>query len=181
VILSAPLGHSDRITSGNACSFSLASDGDSMSDAPLGDRPVGHPERSLNVADASPADSVFALDQVGQGVSGMKERGPIGCVHASTIVTIADASSTEELCDLSVDEDETYFADGVLVHNCRCQLTPLSQEEAEDEGIDDELPDTDIDEDFGAEPSRKGENWDFDLSGLDPELRAQVEESLDED
>jgi hypothetical protein len=64
---------------------------------------------------------------------------------------------------------------------CRCQLTPLSQEEAEDEGIDDELPDVDIDDDFGAEPSRKGEDWDFDLSGLDPELRAQVEKSIDEE
>jgi SPP1 gp7 family putative phage head morphogenesis protein len=62
--------------------------------------------------------------------------------------------------------------------NCRDILVPLSREEAEEEGIDDAFPDVDADEGFGAAPSEDGTNWDFDLSGMDPELRAAVEDAL---
>jgi SPP1 gp7 family putative phage head morphogenesis protein len=67
-----------------------------------------------------------------------------------------------------------------LHHGCRCQLVPLSSEEAEDEGIDDELPDVEPAEDFGKAPSKHGEDWDFDLSSMPPELRRQVEQAIEE-
>jgi len=65
-------------------------------------------------------------------------------------------------------------------HNCECKKTALSREEAEEEGIDGKGPGIDADEGFGAEPSQDGTNWDFDLSGMDPELRKIVEDALGE-
>jgi SPP1 gp7 family putative phage head morphogenesis protein len=62
---------------------------------------------------------------------------------------------------------------------CRSVLVPLSAEEAGEEGIDDEAPDVDAAEGFGDEPSRKGDDWDFDLSNLDPELRAMVKDDIE--
>jgi hypothetical protein len=63
--------------------------------------------------------------------------------------------------------------------SCRHQLTPLSAEEAEDEGIDEDMPDVDLDEDFGDAPSRHGTDWDFDLSNMPADLRAMVERSIE--
>jgi hypothetical protein len=64
---------------------------------------------------------------------------------------------------------------------CRHQLTPLSADEAEEEGIADEMPDQEIDDDFGHAPSKHGDDWDFDLSNMPPELRSMVEHSLSQD
>ena len=66
-----------------------------------------------------------------------------------------------------------------LHYQCRSILVPLSAEEAGEEGVDDEAPDVDAAEGFGDEPSRKGSDWDFDLSNLDPELRAMVREDVE--
>lgn len=66
-----------------------------------------------------------------------------------------------------------------LHYQCRSILVPLSAEEASEEGIDDEAPDVDAAEGFGDEPSRQGSDWDFDLSNLDPTLRAIVKEDIE--
>jgi SPP1 gp7 family putative phage head morphogenesis protein len=66
-------------------------------------------------------------------------------------------------------------------HNCRCILVPLSPEEAGEEGVDDEGPDVEAAEGFGEEPSKQGEDWDFDLSRFDPELREDLRDALEED
>jgi SPP1 gp7 family putative phage head morphogenesis protein len=65
-----------------------------------------------------------------------------------------------------------------LHFSCRCTLNPLSAEEAEDEGIDEKMPDQEIDDDFGHAPSKHGENWDFDLSNMPPDLRDMVARSI---
>jgi len=62
---------------------------------------------------------------------------------------------------------------------CRCQLTPLSEGEAEDEGISDRMPFSDVDEDFGHAPSKHGDDWDFDLSNMPPDLQAMVERRIE--
>jgi hypothetical protein len=61
---------------------------------------------------------------------------------------------------------------------CRHQLTPLSAEEAADEGIDDDMPDVDLDEGWGDAPSKHGTDWDFDLSSMPADLRAMIEDSI---
>lgn len=60
-------------------------------------------------------------------------------------------------------DDESYVAGGLVVHNCRCLLTGLARDEAEDEGID-SAPEIDhADEGFGARPD-EGEDWQPDTS-----------------
>lgn len=68
-----------------------------------------------------------------------------------------------------------------LHHNCRCVLVPLSAEEAGEEGIDEEAPDVEADEDFGEAPTKDGQDWDFSFDRFDPELRAELEDVLEDD
>jgi hypothetical protein len=64
-----------------------------------------------------------------------------------------------------------------LLHfQCACIITALSAEEAGEEGVDEEGPDVETDEDFGEPPS--GEPWEPDLSWFDPELREAIEAAL---
>jgi uncharacterized protein with gpF-like domain len=64
----------------------------------------------------------------------------------------------------------------LLHHQCECTITALSDEEAQEEGVDEEGPEVEVDEGFGAEPSSVGQDWEADLSNLDPELRELLEE-----
>jgi hypothetical protein len=76
---------------------------------------------------------------------------------------------------------EEWIASGRIApfhHGCRHQMTPVSAEEAEEEGLSDELPDVEIDEDFGHAPGKHGEDWDFDLSTMPDDLRSMVEHSI---
>lgn len=100
-----------------------------------------------------------------------------------------DDAETDRECDLCsecggtilpVDDPWWKTHQVPLHHNCECKITALSREEAEEEGIDGKGPRIDADEGFGDEPSQEGTNWDFDLSGLDPELRSVVESALKE-
>lgn len=85
-----------------------------------------------------------------------------------------------QLCDFEVAEDNSYVADSVIVHNCECQVTALSPEEAEEEGVTGarDMPDVEADEGFGNEPSSEGKDWAPDLEGYDPELREALEKML---
>jgi len=65
-----------------------------------------------------------------------------------------------------------------LHHQCRCTVTALDPDEAAEEGVDDEGPDIEADEGFGNEPSSEGKDWAPDLTNIDPELRAALEERL---
>jgi len=84
-----------------------------------------------------------------------------------------------ELCDLEIYEDNSYVAAGIVVHNCECKITPLAADEIDEDEIEDD-PDSlpDADDGFGDQPSEDGRNWEPDLSGMDPELRAAVEDAL---
>jgi hypothetical protein len=77
-------------------------------------------------------------------------------------------------------DDPWWETHSPLMHPaCECKITPLAADEVDDEDIEDD-PDSlpDADDGFGAEPSSDGTNWEFDLSGMDPELRAAVEDAL---
>jgi len=54
--------------------------------------------------------------------------------HASAVITIADACKPAWLCDISVEEDETYFANGIAVHNCRSGIRSLRKAQADRRG-----------------------------------------------
>jgi Phage Mu protein F like protein len=59
----------------------------------------------------------------------------------------------------------------ILHPRCECTKTALSQEEAEDEGIDTRGPDVEAGEGFGARPDEEGDDWAPDLSNMAPALR----------
>jgi SPP1 gp7 family putative phage head morphogenesis protein len=67
-------------------------------------------------------------------------------------------------------------------HQCECTVTALSPEEAEEEGLtsSDDIPDVEADDGFGNQPSSEGSDWAPDLTDIDPELRAALEERLRE-
>jgi len=60
-------------------------------------------------------------------------------IHA-TIISVADDDYSGDVWNLAVDQDETYVADGVVVHNCRSTKVPVLKSWREF-GFDfDELP-----------------------------------------
>lgn len=69
-------------------------------------------------------------------------------------------------------DDPWWDTHSPLLHfACECTKTALSQEEAEDEGIDTRGPDVDVDEGFGARPDEQGDDWAPDLGNMPDELR----------
>lgn len=73
--------------------------------------------------------------------------------HESTIVSIVEEVYAGELCDLSVDEDESYVANGLAIHNCRSGIIPLTGSGANEVGITKHAPTISADEGFGLAPS----------------------------
>jgi hypothetical protein len=124
-------------------------------------------------------NALFGLPMLTLNQSCESLPGPRRFVH-TRIIAVEQKVYDGQLCDFEVAEDNSYVADSILVHNCECKKTALSREEAEEEGIDDKGPKIEADEGFGDKPSHDGTNWDFDLSGMDPELRAIVESALKE-
>jgi ribosomal protein L12E/L44/L45/RPP1/RPP2 len=57
----------------------------------------------------------------------------------STIIMIADEEYNKNVYNLAVEEDETYLAEGLIVHNCRSTLVGVIQQEAEMWGSDIEV------------------------------------------
>ena len=57
--------------------------------------------------------------------------------HVVTILSADDTVYSGELVDLSVEDDESYVAAGVIVHNCHHSIRWLTREEADRIGITD--------------------------------------------
>lgn len=173
VVLSASLGNDIWRPVGYPNLGILGPDGDPVAFAPCGERCLAEEKIAL---DCPQTLSTLPVKVGNEGSYGA----PVGEVqwHCSTVAFIADEPYRGHLVDLTVNDDESYVADGVVMHNCRSVLVPLSAEEAGEEGIDDEAPDVEADEDFGEAPSKDGENWDFSLERFDPELREMLEAEL---
>lgn len=65
-----------------------------------------------------------------------------------------------------------------LHYNCRSTIIALSEEEAQEEGVDDEAPDAPAQDGFGAQPDTEGRDWEVDLSEYADEIAAELEERL---
>lgn len=175
VVGAASLGDDSRVGVSNPEHLLSGHHGDPVDSTPSGDGSVSEAKGSLDVAQTSTLFPVLGGDNRFSLVLGCK----YGFFHTSTIVSIVGEPYSGMVFDISVEGDETYIAGGLVVHNCRSILVPLSDEEAGEEGVDDEAPDVDAMDSFGDEPSRRGADWDFDLSNLDPELRRMVNEDIE--
>lgn len=168
-----PLRDSGRIGVRDASPILLRPDLDSMPDAGRGQPSIRGAQFSLQRTDASPLLPVLNADQ-------LRDRGSVSEIewHASTVTRIVVTREFQELCDLSVEEDATYVASGVIVHNCRSELVPMTAEEAADEGVTETPPDTEAADGFGAPPSVQGDDWTPDLSAYDDEIAAVMRDRL---
>jgi uncharacterized protein with gpF-like domain len=111
----------------------------------------------------------------------VKEARPVWRLDAVMDDRICD--ECEDLAGTTLPADDPFWDTHYppFHHNDRCVVTALSQDEADDAGgVDDEGPDVELDDDFGDAPSKEGENWNFDLSRFDPELREILEAKLAE-
>ena len=125
---------------------------------------------ALNGADAESAVPVLGADKRLNG-------GFVGEVqwHADKVTAANRVRFVGELCDLSVEHDESYVAAGVVVHNCRSTIIALSRGAAERQGIADEAPDVEAAEGFGLAPGKGGEVVKPDLSTVPEPLKKALE------
>lgn len=161
VIGSASFGDNVREPSCNLHLLAIGSDGYFMSPAPRLENRLTNAHASLNGPKTHSLDPVMRIDKLGDSI-------PVSEIewHESTVITIEYVIYSGELCDLSVEEDETYVAGDVVVHNCRCAVEDVSEAEAKKIGIDEKGPALDAMPGFGF-PSAK---WVPDLSTRPPEL-----------
>lgn len=127
----------------------LRAHNDPVALAPPGDDAIANGELALDRADASTARPVLLANER----LAFAPIGEVDCLHRSTVITTVDARYSGELCDFSVEEDETYFAAGVLVHNCRSGIITLTESEAGKEGISKSAPRIDAASGFGLSPA----------------------------
>jgi SPP1 gp7 family putative phage head morphogenesis protein len=91
-------------------------------------------------------------------------------------------SRTSEICEaldgtvLPADDPFWKTHTPPLHHQCRSILTPLTAEEAGEEGVADETPEIAPDEGFGRPDDV--ENWEPDLSGFEPAIRQVLKDQL---
>jgi len=80
----------------------------------------------------------------------------------------------EELIGVVLPADDPFWDDHIppLHFNCRTVLSPLSAEEAADEGVAEEEPDTDADEGFGGTPDE--DDWEPDAEDYPAEIADDV-------
>lgn len=120
---------------------------DAEGDAPSGQGAVGKPCLTLKGTDAAALAPVLPLNECGQAGGGAH------VFHTSTVISIVEGSFSGEVCDFSVEDDETYVADGIVVHNCRSTFHPLTRRQAAAAGIATESPPVNAAEGFGAPPT----------------------------
>jgi SPP1 gp7 family putative phage head morphogenesis protein len=86
-----------------------------------------------------------------------------------------------EACDgtLLPQDDGFWGAHTPPLHfNCRCIVTPVSPEEADQEGVSDDAPDLEVDDGFGRPPASDGEDWKPNLGDYPSGLRDALADKL---
>lgn len=90
--------------------------------------------------------------------------------------------SGQMVYNFSVEEDESYVVDGMVVHNCRHRVSTLTKEQAEKEGVTEHPPDVEVPDGFGKPPALSGgSDWEPDPSDYPKDFRSALEDRLDAD
>src|SRR5690606_6557019 len=105
VSLTGTLGHDTGLPLRDPNLHQPRSDSYPVSPAPIGEYGPPKTDGTLNLSDAAPVGKVLGGDQCSDNFLIPKVNW-----HTSTIITIADERYSGELCDLSVDADESYVA-----------------------------------------------------------------------
>lgn len=119
VVLAAFSGDDGGVAVCDPALVLFGSDGDAMPLAEPVERSFASPERCVDSADRLAFAPVAIRDE---GASLIDRQWK--WIHAFIICT-AEVSSTETFHNLAVEDDETYLAGGVIVHNCRSQVIEI--------------------------------------------------------
>ncbi|AUR99453.1 hint domain protein [Vibrio phage 1.266.O._10N.286.52.F9] len=104
----------------------LAASGfNSKLDASLSDSVIREIVFSLNESKAFAINPVLSANKLDNSFIADHDCAPNDLWFNSTITSIVEYHIDEYVYNISVAEDETYIADGVLVHNCRSTMTPV--------------------------------------------------------
>lgn len=115
----------------NRCLKPFASDSDTMLFAPIGKNRFSDSERPLNSPDGFATSPVFVenkgfnKDFIFESVINSHRSSWI----TSAIISTIDMKYNEEVYNLGVEEDETYVAEDIIVHNCRSVSVPITETE----------------------------------------------------
>lgn len=91
------------------------------------------------------------------------------------ILRVERLAYTGKVHNIAVDEDESYVAGGVVVHNCRSGIRSISQRAAMRRGLTTEVPRTRAQEGFGTSPDAGPDEVAANLEGVSPRLRELFE------
>lgn len=59
---------------------------------------------------------------------GMADSYQMSSIMSMPIVKITKSRETKMVYNFSVEEDESYVLNGILSHNCRCRIAPVSDD-----------------------------------------------------
>lgn len=165
MILPGPSGDHVRVSVGNTQLFEPGPERDSVHLAPSPDDTVTGVKLALK---RTHAPTIVPVLHTNESIESDAVREVEW--HAETIISIVDVRYSGELVDLTVEDDESYVASGIIVHNCRSSVRGLTAAMAKRKGgVTETLPRPDIKGDFGlAPPLRAGQIWEPKREDFDP-------------
>lgn len=112
---------------------SLGSHGDAVAFAPSGQGSFPDAQLALDSSNGNAIAEMSAGDEFSDSRSITQiNHGNLPSWKSSAIISIADAPYTEDVWNLAVLDDESYVAEGLIVHNCRSLLIPITAVDIED-------------------------------------------------
>lgn len=145
-------------------------------------------EEAWGAEDSPRLETVFRTNVMGAYNAGRQEVFTDPEVMESRPYLRFDAAGDSRMTDICEELDGTVLpADDPfwrthtppLHFNCRSMLTPLTAEEAEEEGVAPEKPETRADSGFGHGP--EPEDAEPDLTSFDPDIRSVLRERLEDE
>jgi hypothetical protein len=165
VILTGPSGDHTRVSVGDTQLVASGPERDAVHLAPSPDGAVRGAELAFESAHAPPLFPVLNANDGREFVAVREVEW-----HSEKLVSIVEERYTGELLDLTVEDDASYVASGIVVHNCRSSVRALSASMAKRRGgLTKKLPRPEIPDDFGLTPPlRAGQVWEPSAADFDP-------------
>jgi len=142
VALAGSFGDDFSGTVGDAALGFLGTHSNPVALAPCRQRALAGADIALDGAQRFAGAQVTTFDEIENGCA-------VGQWKHATIVSIADVDATPSVWNLAVLDDESYVADGLIVHNCRSVLVPITQIDGWD-GVESDEPTVQPQDGFGA-------------------------------
>ena len=123
VVRTGALGHGFWGSVGDSDLFQARAHFDAKPVASTVERALPHTERALNSSDRLSGSPMPGLDQSSKfdGSHALPSQKWVGAAIIASIKVYEEA----EVWNLAVEEDETYHAEGLVVHNCRSIVVPI--------------------------------------------------------